>query len=174
MPYRPGETRTCRKCGATNNAALPFCARCGKPLGGEAKINPAGATAVEPGADPPWWFKMAFDLGLWAIVFGLVIGASVFCVGLRAQLNGEFTSESFLTVGFGAAMVWFTQRWVRRTVEVYRASPKADLYQPPPEIDFGEEGSEQWRIPGYGTDADERAERAGEANRPDDGERRIR
>jgi hypothetical protein len=122
--------------------------------------------------------------------------------GLSAIGGRESIFLSLLAMAFGAGILWIPFTLLSRTMTNYQAKADGDaesddeldgdeqdgddelgesddddenaVERDPAEHDHVEEddGDGSWRIDGYGTDAEERAERAGEVERPDDDEPR--
>jgi hypothetical protein len=176
MPHRNDEAQICRACGAPNDTANPHCFRCGTPLSPDDyseeddSDEPATTDADHESAPrrPPTSEGLTYSqiatAGAW-FLFGPVIAAGVITM-MVGILQDDAVAVLFVT-GAGAVLAWIGVKMLKAALVSHR--PVADHYPDEP-ADDEEDADDSWRIPGYGTDAEERAaeERAAEERAGDD------
>jgi hypothetical protein len=167
MMFEPSRSRRCAKCGARHGAALKSCMKCGAPV--DEKLGWNSHTAViddasEGESDSPDAARTSIDTGnidtvttagWWLLLMPfLLAGVSLEVVGiLLAVRNAEYFASAFV-ICFGSIILWMVIRSIRHAIDESRSSA-AEAFEEEL-IDEGDD-DESWRIPGYGSDAEERS-----------------
>lgn len=111
-----------------------------------------------PDIAPYWWVVLLPTLGFGSV--SIVAGVMLF-------VREPFQGTSLAALGFGAFFIWAFRRMVNAAIAEQRAQAVGEVEDESLDEEFfDEDGNELWRIPGYGTDAEDRAEESPTADPP--------